>query len=270
MSSRGRKVEVTISSAKDIKNVNWRNGPNKPYAVVWVDHKYKYSTRVDEDGDTCPTWKETFVIPLPPDNNDDGDKIYIDIVHAGREEDTKPLIGSAHLSLRDVIDDVGFGIPILTTLKLKRPSGRPHGKLDVTVTVREPQYYPAPGSYHAPSYGNTHAPQQPVYEPYVYAPSYGNTHVPPQPVYGEPYGPTQSYGRSGYVYAPEKEKGSKFGGMGTGLAVGAVAGVLGGVALAEGLEAVEDDIAEEAAEKVEDDLDAGDDDFDGGDDDGDF
>lgn len=261
MSSRGREVEVTISSAKDIKNVNWRNGPNKPYAVVWIDPKYKSSTRVDEEGDTCPTWNETFVIPLPT-NNDDDDKVYIDIVHAGREEDTKPLIGSAHLSLRDVIDDVGFGVPILKTLKLKRPSGRPHGKLDVTVTVKEPQYYPALGSYHVPP---------PVYgDPY--APSYDNTHAPPQLVYGDPYGPPQSYGQSGYGYAPEKEKGSKFGGMGTGLAVGAVAGVLGGVALAEGLEAVEDNIAEEAAEKVEDDLETGEDDFDDDDDDddGDF
>lgn len=237
MSSRGREVEVTISSAKDIKNVNWRNGPNKPYAVVWVDPKYKSSTRVDEDGDTCPTWNETFVIPLPPANDDDDDKVYINIVHAGGEKNTKPLIGSAHLSLRDVIDDVGFDIPAVKTLKLKRPSGRPHGKLEVTVTVREPRYHPAPGSYHAP----------------------------PQTVYGEPYAPSHSYVQPGYGYAPEK--GSKFGGMGTGLAVGAVAGVLGGVALAEGLEAVEDNIAEDAAEKVEDDLDAGEDYFDGGDED---
>ncbi|CDY16874.1 BnaA09g05080D [Brassica napus] len=162
MSSRGREVEVTISSAKNIKNVNWRNGPNKPYAVVWIDPKYKFSTRVDEEDDTCPSWNQTFVIPLPPGNDDyDDDKVYIDVVHAGGEENTKPLIGSAHLSLRDVIDDVGFGVPVEKTLKLKRPSGRPHGKLDVTVTVREPRYQPAPGSYHAPPYGYTHAPPQP-------------------------------------------------------------------------------------------------------------
>ncbi|KFK27692.1 hypothetical protein AALP_AA8G416000 [Arabis alpina] len=267
MSSHGKEVEITITSAKDIKNVNWRNGPNKPYAVVWIDPRYKSSTRVDDDGDTCPTWNETLVIPLPPpDNNNDEDdnKIYIDIVHAGREEDTKPLIGSAKLSLRDVIEEAGLGVPVVKTLKLKRPSGRPHGKLEVTVTVREPRYHPAPGSYQAPPYGYTHAPPQPVYgEPYAPS-SYGNTQAPPQ--YGETYAP---YGQSGYGYAPEKDKGSKFGGMGTGLAVGAVAGVLGGVALAEGFEAVEDNIAEEAAEKVEDDLDAEEDDSDGGDDDDD-
>ncbi|XP_010421203.1 PREDICTED: protein SRC2 homolog [Camelina sativa] len=274
MSSRGQEVEVTISSARDTKNVNWRNGPNKPYAVVWIDPKYKSSTRVDEDGDTCPTWNETFVIPLPP-HEDDYDKVYIDIVHAGREENTKPLIGSAHLSLRDVI---GLDVPVVKTLELKRPSGRPHGKLDVTVTVREPPYHPAPGSYHAPPYGHTHAPPPPYSDPYAPPPPYGHTHAPPQtgysepyppppPVYGESYAPgtygNAAYGQSGYGNAPEK--GSKFGGMGTGLAVGAVAGVLGGVALAEGLEAVEDNIAEKAAEKVENDLDSGEDDYDDGD-----
>ena len=125
MSSHGREVEVTISSAKDIKNVNWRNGPNKPYAVVWIDPKFKSSTRVDEDGNTCTTWNETFVIALPPANDDD-DKVYINIVHAGREENTKPLIGSAHLSLRDVIDDVGFGVPFMHPHKSKRLSLKPY------------------------------------------------------------------------------------------------------------------------------------------------
>ncbi|CAL9231354.1 unnamed protein product [Arabidopsis halleri] len=165
MSSGGREVEVTISSAKDIKNVNWRNGPNKLYAVVWVDPKYKSSTRVDEDGDTCPTWNETFVIPLPPANDEDDDKVYINIVHAGGEKNTKPLIGSAHLSLRDVIDDVGFDIPAVKTLKLKRPSGRPHGKLDVTVTVRESPESCALATYGNAAYGKSE---------YGYAPEKGS------------------------------------------------------------------------------------------------
>ncbi|KAJ4873485.1 hypothetical protein Rs2_44838 [Raphanus sativus] len=93
------------------------------------------------------------------------------------------------------------------TLKLKRPSGRPHGKLDVTVTVREPRYQPAPVSYHAPSYGYTHAPPQAFYgEPY--------THAPPQPVYGDPYAPPQPYGQSGYTYTEEKKKGASSVGWG--------------------------------------------------------
>ena len=49
--------------------------------------------------------------------------------------------------------------------------------------------------------------------------------------------------------------------MGTGLAVGAVAGVLGGIALVEGAEYVEDKITDDVAERVEDDLGYDEDDF---------
>jgi len=42
-------------------------------------------------------------------------------------------------------------------------------------------------------------------------------------------------------------------GTGTGLAVGALAGVLGGIALVEGAEYVEDKITDDAADRVEDD-----------------
>ncbi|CAN8243716.1 unnamed protein product [Cochlearia groenlandica] len=216
MSSHGREVDLTISSAKNIKNVNWRHGPNKPYAVVWVDPRNKCSTRVDEEGDTSPSWNERLVIPLPPNNDDDEGKIYIDIVHAGPEEDTKALIGSTSLKLSDVLNKVGLGVPYEKTLKLKRPSGRPHGKLDVVAVVGEP-------------YNNHHG------EPY-------GTHQYGQPQY--PYRGPHADGYSVYEREGEKEKKKKessFGGMGTGIAIGAVGGVLGGLAISEGIDAIEDD-----------------------------
>ncbi|KAK9665489.1 hypothetical protein RND81_14G115000 [Saponaria officinalis] len=285
-------VEVTITSAKDLKNVNWRHGPNKPYVVVWVDPDRKVTTRVDEEGDTSPRWDQTLVVPLDRPIHDA--VLYIDVVHANAEEDTKPLIGSAKLPLRDVVDEVGFGISFPKTLKLKRPSGRPHGKLEVEVTVREPRHqYPDP--YAAPAYGVTResspygsaAPYAaPPYSgassaygptpPYAAAPAgypYGQPAYPAQPGYGQPgyaqpgysqpgYGQPgydqPGYGQAGYV---EEKKKSKFGGMGTGLAVGAVAGALGGLALAEGFDQLEDHIADDAADRVEDDFadDGGDD-----------
>ncbi|XP_074291519.1 uncharacterized protein LOC141618316 [Silene latifolia] len=308
-------VEVTITSAKDLKNVNWRHGPNKPYAVAWVDSERKVSTRVDEEGDTCPRWDQTLTIPLDRPIHDA--TLYIDVVHAYAESDTKPLIGSAKLPLREVVDEAGFGSRFSRSLKLKRPSGRPHGKLEVEVTVREPRYQ-APDPYRAPPYGVTrdtgygtapssYAPPppgvtrdtgygsappyaappagypygqpsygQPGYAQPGYAqPGYGQPGY-AQPGYGQPGYAQGGYGQSGYaqpgygqagygqgVVVEEKKK-SKFGGMGTGLAVGAVAGALGGLALVEGFDALEDHVADEAAERVEDDL--GDGDYDGGDD----
>ncbi|XVF71501.1 hypothetical protein PTKIN_Ptkin12aG0042800 [Pterospermum kingtungense] len=273
-----QEIEVTLSSAKDLKNVNWRHGPIRPYVVLWVDPNNKCSSKVDKEGDTCPIWDETILIPLPAPIND-GTTLFIDVVHAGSEADTKPLIGSAKLKLVEVLDEVGFGERHNKTLKLKRPSGRPQGKVNVELEIRQPRYH-APDPYRAPPYGVP----PPASRDYPAAPpSYGYPYSqppPPQnPYYNAPppysaynynaqpaYGQASSGEGSGAYYGQEEKKKSKFGGMGTGLAVGAVAGVLGGLALAEGVDALEDHIADEAAEKVEEDLgydayDAGGDDF---------
>lgn len=270
-------VEVTITSAKDLKNVNWRHGPNRPYAVLWVDSNKKCSTKVDDEGDTCPVWDETLAIPLSGPVDDDT-TLFIDIVHAGDEEGTKKLIGSAKLKLKDVINDVGLGERASLTLKLKRPSGRPHGKVDVKVAVRESRHAP-PGAYYAPPYGvpppgSRDYPGPPPYgypygqpprDPYYATapPSgypYGAYNAPP--AYGQPsYGAYGAAPAGGYYGQAEEKKKSKFGGMGTGLAVGAVAGALGGLALAEGVDALEDHIADDVADKVEDDLGYDGDDF---------
>ncbi|KAH7538082.1 protein SRC2 [Ziziphus jujuba] len=265
MASR-HEVEVKLSSAKDLKNVNWRHGPLRPYAVLWVDPNNKCSSRVDQNGDTCPTWDETIVIPLPGPV-DDKTTLFIDVVHAGSEPDTKPLIGSAQLRLRDVLEEVGIGEKSSRSLKLKRPSGRPQGKLEVNVTIRDP-YHRAPDAYYAPPpYGVPPPGAQPSYgapyggaarDPYYAAgppsgyPAYNAYNAPPNPYgYGQAGYGQVSYGEP--VYVEEKKK-SKFGGMGTGLAVGAAAGVLGGVALAEGADYVEDKIDDEVEERVDEDL----------------
>ncbi|KAJ0100359.1 hypothetical protein Patl1_20253 [Pistacia atlantica] len=105
---------------------------------------------------------------------------------------------------------------------------------------------------------NPYAPPPPPHDPYY-------SSAPPQG--GYPYNaydaPPAPYGQGsgGYYGEQEEKKKSKFGGMGTGLAVGAVAGVLGGLALAEGVDALEDHIVDEAAEKVEEDLGYDPDDF---------
>ncbi|KAI3471155.1 hypothetical protein Pfo_027818 [Paulownia fortunei] len=231
---------------QDLKNVNWRHGKLKPYAVVWLDPSKKCSTRADEEGDASPYWDDKLLIPINSPIEDS--TLYIDVVHANAAEDTKPLIGSAKLALRTSLTTSDWG---------------------VKVSVREPRYR-APDPYYAPPYGVPPAgsrdfappPPPPYGSPYGAPPAYG---APPSgyPAYGAP----PSYGQPSYVQPPHElggyygqqgyvaeEKKSKFGGMGTGLAVGAVAGALGGLALAEGFDALENNIADDAAERVEDDL----------------
>ena len=143
-------LELIISSAKDLKNVNRRHGSLKPYVVVWVDPAAKLSTKVDNEGDTSPCWNETLLIPVPSRIEDS--TLYLDVVHfkADDEDDTKPVVGSARLFLHDVVDDVGFGAQAVSTLELRRPSGRPHGKVEVKVSVRDPSYRAPESAYSTP------------------------------------------------------------------------------------------------------------------------
>lgn len=262
-------VQVTINSARDLKNINWRHGSLKPYAVVWLDSNNKCSTFVDQEGDTCPQWNQTLVIPFHSPVNDS--VLHVDIFHADVSEDTKPLIGSAKLPLYQVVDEFGLGAESTQRkLELKHPSGRPHSKLELTVLVRELRSYsPSYPAAAPPSYGGPYAaPQQAYGGPYVASPppysnSYGYGQAPNPYLYagGAPSG--YEYGEYNNNNNNDGGQKSKSGmGMGTGLAVGAVAGVLGGLALVEGFDYVEDKIADDVAEKVEDDLGYDDDDGD--------
>lgn len=261
-------VEVTVGSARDLKNVNWRNGDLKPYAVVWIDSGSKCSTRVDLDNGESPAWDEKLLVPLPPSSRLDDAVLYVDVVHANAAQGVKPLVGSARLPLRDVLDDAGGvgGARVSRTLRLKRPSGRPQGRIEARVAVREaappPRYYD-PNPYPAPAYGNPAAAA--ARDPYYAAPpAYGGQPPYAAPPVGypadapSPYGGGYGYGAAaptayGAEAAPppaQQQKSSKMG-MGTGLAVGAAAGLLGGLALAEGASYVEDKFEDRVAERVE-------------------
>ncbi|XP_062196810.1 protein SRC2-like [Phragmites australis] len=257
-------VEVTVGSARDLKNVNWRNGDLKPYAVVWVDDGPKVSTRVDIDNAENPAWDEKLVVPLPPSTTRLEDAVlYIDVVHANAAEGVKPLVGSARLPLRDVLDDAGLGGKASRTLRLKRPSGRPQGRLDVRVAVREAARYYEPNPYPAP-YGNPatggtrdayYATPPPVGYPAAAAGAgyaYGGG-APPQPAYGAAPAPVVAeYGAAAPAAGAASKKSGKMG-MGTGLAVGAAAGVVGGLALAGGASYLENKFEDRVADRVEED-----------------
>ncbi|RLM84957.1 uncharacterized protein C2845_PM04G10580 [Panicum miliaceum] len=185
-------VEVTVGSARDLKNVNWRHGDLRPYAVAWVDSGARCSTRVDLDGGESPTWDEKILVPLPPASRLDDAVLHIDVVHANADEGVKPLVGSARLPLRDVLDEAGLGGKAARNFRLKRPSGRPQGRLDVRVAVKEPARY---------------------YEPYPAAGGYAQTGT------RDPYGP--GAGAGGYY------GGSGGGGYGGGYGSGAAYGSAG-------------------------------------------
>jgi len=161
-------VELTVLSARDLKNVNWRYGDLRPYAVAWVDPDIKVSTRVDQDGDTNPSWDEKLTIPVGNRPLEDAE-LTIEIVHEKPSELTKPLVGTARIPLSQVLDEVGFEEKLERTLKLKRPSGRPQGKLVILIGLREKRW---PEPQYAQPYGSRgYNPNYPAYpsQQYPYA-----------------------------------------------------------------------------------------------------
>lgn len=287
-------LDVTIVSAKHLKNVNWRNGDLKPYVILWVDPDRRQATKPDDSGSTRPVWNERFVLPLtlPPRES----ALTMEVFHSKPSETSKPLVGSLRFELRDLLAESDDSPTRLRAFELLRPSGRPHGKIRLKIGLIErpvENYHPAPAS----GYYYSSAPPPPMpyrgYSPPPYStlppPS---SFSPPPPPHSQPYysysEPHSGYYSSYYSPAPapppaprpfmERQTQSSYGGlgasgpsapvdytpydyhkrivgkpgmgMGTGLAVGAVAGALGGLALEEGIKYEEEKIAE----RVENDL----------------
>ncbi|KAL0915182.1 hypothetical protein M5K25_015582 [Dendrobium thyrsiflorum] len=296
--TRPLEIEITVVSAKHLKNVNWRHGDLKPYAVAYLDPERRSATKSDDAGSTRPVWNERLVLPLPsPLHHDSPLILTLDIFHSKPSETPKPLVGTARSPLNDLMDlDDPSGAPTpIRTLELQRPSGRTQGKIRIKLAIRERPYAPEPNysmpppnlgyyysapppphrdyrSFTSPSPYNHPIPPPPSQYPYnnysdpysgYYSSVSGYYSAPPAPAAAAPPARPPYYDRaSGYGLGPsapldyssatpyeQKQKGPNMG-FGAGLAVGAVAGSLAGLALEEGLKHEEGKIAE----RVEGDL----------------
>ncbi|KAG0447252.1 hypothetical protein HPP92_028453 [Vanilla planifolia] len=140
-------LEITIISAKHLKNVNWRHGDLKPYAVAYLDPDRRLATKPDDAGSTRPVWNERLVLPLPlPVHHDSGLLLTIDIFHSKPSETPKPLVGTGRSQLKDLIDleDFTGGSTPIRTVEILRPSGRPQGKIRIKLAIRERHLEPEP------------------------------------------------------------------------------------------------------------------------------
>ncbi|KAL1825186.1 hypothetical protein ACET3Z_011964 [Daucus carota] len=272
-SQRPLDLDITIVSAKHLKNVNWRNGPLKPYVIFWTDPDRRLATKSDDSGSTRPVWNEQFILPLtlsPLDST-----LTLEIFHSKPLESAKPLVGILRFPIRNLVDSADSDeAGKLRTFELRRPSGRPQGKIRLKLSIKErvlPDYQSAPqGGYYYSSapplsgprgYPPVHSPPPPPPAPYGYVPdpysgyypSYYTQQqaLPPPPPSPRPYYDTRFTGAPSAPvdYAPPRP--SRMG-VGSGVAMGAVAGALGGLALEEGLKYEEEKIAE----RVETDVNA--------------
>ncbi|KAL2333335.1 hypothetical protein Fmac_014548 [Flemingia macrophylla] len=118
-------LDLTIVSAKQLKNVNWKNGDLKAYVVFWVDPERRLATKSDESGSTSPVWNERFTLPLPLPLHDSS--LTLEIFHSKPSDTPKPLVATLRLPLKDLHDL--HHSSRLRKFPLLRPSGRPHGKI---------------------------------------------------------------------------------------------------------------------------------------------
>ncbi|XP_050384784.1 proline-rich receptor-like protein kinase PERK2 [Argentina anserina] len=278
-------LDLTIVSAKHLKNVNWKNGDLKPYAVFWVDPDRRLATKSDDSGSTRPVWNERFTLPLSLSLRDSF--LTLEIFHCKPSDTPKPLVGSLRLPLGDLLNDPTRIRSFELLRPSGRPQGKIRVKLALRERPPPPDYHtaPPPPSYFysstpvppppsARDYNNSYSPspysssvpasaptQSASPPPYHYS-SYSDPYyyryyssappppMPPRPFLDRPLsygGPSAPLEYSQYDQKPKS--GGKMG-LGTGLAVGAVAGALGGLALEERIRYEEDKIAE----RVENDL----------------
>nr|XP_027191754.1 uncharacterized acetyltransferase At3g50280 [Cicer arietinum] len=274
-------LDLTILSAKHLKNVNWKNGDLKPYVVFWLDPDRRLATKSDDSGNTSPIWNERFTLPLPLPLQDSS--LTLEIFHSKPSDTPKPLVATLRLPLKD-LHDLHDSTQI-RKFPLIRPSGRPHGKIHLKIGLLgrsppSPQTFdyansnPNPNPNPNPSFvyyrGYSPSPSpSPSHSPYTSYTSYTDSYSggyypgyysgapypppPPRPFFERNSGYVAGAGPSGpsapvdysssYDQTLPRPKGGKLG-LGTGLAVGAVAGALGGLALEEGLKYEEHRIAE--------------------------
>ncbi|KAF1869083.1 hypothetical protein Lal_00048363 [Lupinus albus] len=270
--SKSLDLDLTIVSAKHLKNVNWKNGSLNPYVVFWVHPDRRLATKSDDSGSTKPIWNERFTLPLTHSLNDSF--LTLEIFHSKPSDTPKPLVASLRLPLKD-IDDLHDPTRI-RKFTLTRPSGRPHGKIHLKLgllgrPIQSIDYVSpsssvlgyAPNPIAPPSARDYRGflPSSPPYSTYNSYGSYHDAYSGYYPGYysGAPLPPPPSRPfldrPLGYAAGPSGpsapidyslyEKHAKMGmGIGTGLAVGAVAGALGGLALEEGMNYEEEKIAE--------------------------
>lgn len=135
------RVEMKITSASDLKNVNWRGcGQLRPYAAVWVDDDSKQYTYVAADaGGGSYSWaNQTLFVPFT--TYADGTILNIQFFHQSDPNDdteTKTIVGSNRIDLFKLVCDINLSRQWHDrSCYLARDTGRPQGLAIIKVRIR--------------------------------------------------------------------------------------------------------------------------------------
>lgn len=132
-------LELNVISAQDLANVSRKM---KTYAVAWVNHNRKLSTRIDFDGCTNPTWNDKFVFRVDDAFlHGDTSAVMIEIyavhwfrdIHVGT---VRAIVGNLirPSNTHNHRHHLQLGMRFVA-LQVRRPSGRPQGILNIGVAI---------------------------------------------------------------------------------------------------------------------------------------
>ncbi|OVA14839.1 C2 calcium-dependent membrane targeting [Macleaya cordata] len=265
-----RPLEITVISAKDIKDVNVFSKMDV-YVVASIggDARTRQKTPVDKDGGKNPSWNFPMKFTIDVAAAKQNRLILIFQLKAERTLGDRE-IGEVHVPIKELLDNLGDGKSNqFVSYQVRKPNGKPKGELNfsykfgdkVTAPMGAPKGdepvtaypapvgtsapYPPPGGFpppgapgpYPPHAGPYHPPPQTGYPPamagYGHPPQGG--YPPSQPGYGYPP-PQPGYGypppQQGYGYPPVQQppKKNKFG---MGLGAGLLGGALGGLLIGD-------------------------------------
>ncbi|KAH7425383.1 hypothetical protein KP509_11G051500 [Ceratopteris richardii] len=180
-----RKVDVTIVSAENVKRAPLL-GKIRTYAVVWVEKQNRYKTRVDEDGNTNPSWNESLSLSVPESLFcHPGSYLHVEIYRTGSILGDK-FLSMASIPLSELLRKPD-GKEILM-YELRGRSGKRKGAVRLSMRVGEKTTmssagYPAPSAAGLSEVATAYPvdPQKPC-QPQEYV------------VYAQPYSPQEYVG----------------------------------------------------------------------------
>ncbi|XP_065853038.1 protein SRC2 homolog [Euphorbia lathyris] len=256
-----RTLEITLISAKDLKDVN-RFSTMDVYAELSIhgdayNSKQKQKSPVNKDGGTDPKWNHTFKFTIHESSAQDN-RLTLQIKLISDRSLGDKEIGEIHVPIKELLDNkAGDGI---VSYSVRLPNGKNKGTVNFSFKFGEKfeapmkqekakhvdhpvmAYPPAPAGYPGaggssgyPAPGGYPPPQGQNPYSYPYPPPGGYPPPPPQHAYGG-YPAAPGYGYGGYPAQPgyggypqvvQKPQKPKKSGMGMGLGLGA--GLLGGL-----------------------------------------
>ncbi|KAJ4783335.1 Calcium-dependent lipid-binding (CaLB domain) family protein [Rhynchospora pubera] len=133
-----RTVELTLISAKDLKDVNLLH-KMEVYAevVLSTDPRSKQRTSTDHEGLKNPTWNSTLKFTVPADTGATG--TFNIMLRAERSLGDRD-VGEVHIALKEILEAAtgdGPTQPKFVSYQVWKPSGKPKGVLNISYKLSE-------------------------------------------------------------------------------------------------------------------------------------